>query len=243
MSDRTHRENVLLVPLASNATDAQFAAGYFVTAYREGGIVQTAGAASTITLHSGQGAHFAADDWVLIMTPGADYSTVDPVFQKVTSISSDTLTMGVSNITTNVGDIIVNLGGDGGSGAPDYDGSGATIWSDPGVVTEITDQTLTTNNQGGYEYWHSEDGIWELVRDASGRPVDVIIDASPQTLTVKKLDVSARFELPLYTTTTRDALSSVQNGTVIYNITQKRVNVYDTTDARWNYTDGTDATL
>jgi hypothetical protein len=103
---------------------------------------------------------------------GLDEST----FRRITAVSGNVLT--VAAVVVNTGDVLVNLGLDGGATEPDYLGSTAVIYSTPNTTTVITDSQVTTDAGGEYGYWHDgTSGLWELILNSQGAPTEIVLQA------------------------------------------------------------------
>src|SRR5574340_904968 len=123
------------------------ASSYTVTVYPVGAQASATSSGATITVRAGHG--FAAGD-KFIKSDGTAFSGTDTV-QSVTATS---IVMGTSHSITS-GDVLINLGPDGGTSTPAYTASPIKIYNDmAGSGTEITNSTVTTNPSGEYGYWH-----------------------------------------------------------------------------------------
>lgn len=142
---------------------------YMVTAQEEGAIASANSSGGTITVYEGHGV--VAGDHLLIDPGGANTFTA-----AVDSVTATTLVLSPETYSVSAGMKIANLGADTGVATPNYDGSGLTIYSDPGVTVD-SNETVSTSSTGEYEYWISGTVtvIWELVRDSSGEVVDLNI--------------------------------------------------------------------
>ena len=150
MSNLIHRDNTLFV----NGSDGKptWGASYEVTVYPVGGEVSSATSGTTINLYAGHS--FKPNDKFL-RNPGTD----DEFSGAVSSVTATTIVMGTS-FTVAVGDQLVNLGPDGGTTTPNYDGSPVPIYADPtGSTTALTNSTITADSTlGTYEYYYRGDG-------------------------------------------------------------------------------------
>lgn len=165
----TPRNSTILKANSNDSTRPDFAASYTVTAYPPGAVVVSV-STTTVTVDAGHG--FVAGDKYLA-NPGTNdtFSGTDDV----QSVTATTIVMGQDqSAILSAGDVLVNLGPDTGTSAPNYDGSGATIYSDMDGGTAIPNSRVTCDSEGGYEYFTSGQRLWELVRDSSGSPVAAI---------------------------------------------------------------------
>jgi len=161
--------------ISPTATRPQYGIGYYVTAYEVGAQVTAASSGTTATVAAGHG--FAANDKFINGTDVTQY-------RKVTAVTSTTLTLSAS-ISLAEGDLLVNLAHDTGTIAPNYDGTGLTIYTDMDYSNTATDNTVLTDQYGKYRYYHKGVGIWELVRDSSSSPIAVYADVYTQPVHFK----------------------------------------------------------
>jgi hypothetical protein len=168
-----HRQDTIFQEAADG--DLQALTGATVTVYDIGAVASQASSGTTITVYAGHG--FAIGDDLMV---GLDEAT----FRNVTGTGATSLTV-ASAVVVNTGDNIVNLGTDGGSSTPSYDGSTISIYAVPdATVTAIDDSRLTTNENGEFSYYYATDvSVWELIRDTAGLPVSINILNSTTLLT------------------------------------------------------------
>jgi hypothetical protein len=97
-------------------------------------------------------------------------------FKTLIAVTWNTLTWSSGNVNIASGDLLVNLGTDGGVSAPDYDGSPMAIYAVPSTTTKITNAEVSSDSTtGNYDFYHDGDGMfWELIRDSGGTPVQII---------------------------------------------------------------------
>ena len=162
----SHRQNCILAD--SNGAPA-WGAGYTVTAYPTGARVVSV---STVTITVDAGHSFAAGDKFLA-SPGSSntYSGTD----EVQSVTATTIVMGEDWSSLSTGDLLVNLGADGGTTTPNYNASGKTIYAESDGGGTVSESRVTCDAYGNYDYYYLAGGaIWELIRDSSGAVVSVI---------------------------------------------------------------------
>ena len=171
MSNLYRRNGNVFNADSSDATLARLSASYDVTGYEVGAVAYGAqSATSSVTVRAGHG--FAANDFAMV---GIDTTK----FFKIGSVTNTELLLDSGAVTVADGDFISNLGLDTGTSIPNYDGSQVSIYDEPsGVATAISNSRVTCDSEGGYGYWHDVDQVWELVRDSSGTPVEVIPDTT-----------------------------------------------------------------
>jgi hypothetical protein len=93
----------------------------------------------------------------------------------VTATSTGTLGSSATATVTD-GDILVNLGNDGGSPSPNFDGSTVPVYSSMDSTTALAASEVTSNaTTGKYEYWSTERLVWELTLVA-GAPDTIVRD-------------------------------------------------------------------
>lgn len=144
----------------------QYGVGYYVTAYEVGAQVAAASSGTTATVRSRHG--FAADDKLINGTDVTQY-------RRVISVTTTTLLLD-SSISLAEGDLLVNLADDSGTTAPNYDGSGLSVYTDMDFSNVASNNTVLTDSYGRYCYYHNGIARWELVRDSAGTPVAVYSD-------------------------------------------------------------------
>ena len=177
MSTRlVYRSGTLLPANSANTTRPDFGSAYTVNCYEVGGQVASASSGNTIALRAGHG--LAVGDKFFKFSAG-----VTPSVREVDTASAAQVTMtGAETLSVAVGDILVNLGVDTGSGTPNYDASGITIYSDMDGSTALSNSLVTADATGSYEYWYAGGRVWELIRDSDGLPAGVdIVDVSGST--------------------------------------------------------------
>ena len=146
----------------SVATDPDFGSSYYVTAYEVGAQVTSGSSGTTAAVRAGHG--FAANDNFIVGTDATKYNTV-------TAVSATTLT--ITAMALSAGDLLVNLGADTGITAPNYDGAGLTIYTDMDYSNVAANNTVQTDSNGRYRYFHKGVAIWELVRSSTTKPFAV----------------------------------------------------------------------
>jgi len=154
--------------LISVATDPDFGANYLVTACKIGAQVATGSSGNTVTVRAGHG--FAAADKFIVGTSTAQ-------FKVILSVTSTVLTLSVgTTVTVAAGDLLVNLGADTGASLPNYDGSGAVIYTDMDYSNVATNSTVQTDANGKYRYYHKGIARWELIRSSLTGPIALYTD-------------------------------------------------------------------
>jgi hypothetical protein len=104
-----------------------------------------------------------------------DGTTFTYVTEALSAVTATQLTWTSATPTIVSGDLLVNLGPDGGAGPPDYNTSKARLYKDPDGGTVHTDATVTTDSDGSFDFYHKGDGkYWLMVRDGDGTAVAVI---------------------------------------------------------------------
>ena len=155
--------------LISVATDPDFGSSYYVTAYEVGAQVTSGSASTTVTVRAGHG--FAANDKFIVFSG----TTVDLTkYRTVSAVTSTTLT--TTAVSVAAGDLLVNLAADTGVAAPNYDGAGLTIYTDMDYSNVATNNTVTTDSNGKYRYFHKGVARWELVRSSLTAPIALYAD-------------------------------------------------------------------
>lgn len=137
-----------------------FGSNYYVQALEVGAQVTVGSSGTTVTVAAGHG--FAAGDKYMKSLDASTYSGLSTV----ASVTATSLTLD-SALSVSEGDLLINLGADTGSTSPNYDGNGATIYSDMDYTTSVTNATVTTDSNGRYSYYHQGGSHWELVRTGS----------------------------------------------------------------------------
>ena len=165
MSRLNLRENTLLY---NTNSEPDWASAYRVTALPIGAMASASSSGTTATVHRGHGFR-AGQKFCTINTATAAVV----LYGSVTAVTGTTLTLNTSH-TIASDDILINLGADTGSAAPNYDGSPVAVWTTSDKTTKATSSTVTADSVGKYRYWHQGHNFWELVRDSLLRPVDVI---------------------------------------------------------------------
>ena len=167
MSHLARRDNVIFKANSSDATRPDFASGYDVTAYEVGAVVNTNQAGvNKVTVHAGH--RIAVGDKIFL--------NIDPtIFHAISAVTLTTVTLAsAATITVSDQDKLVNLGPDSGTTSPSYLNSSAPIYSDPNALVPISNSRVTCNATGEYGYWHEVLEIWELIRNGSGVPVQIL---------------------------------------------------------------------
>ena len=152
--------------ISPTATRPQYGIGYYVTAYEVGAQVAAASSGTTATVRAGHG--FAASDKLIVGTDST-------LYRRVVSVTPITLVLD-SVISLADGDLLVNLGVDTGSTAPNYDGSGVDVYTDMDYSNVATYSTVLTDSYGKYRYFYRGLARWELVRDSTGTPITLYPD-------------------------------------------------------------------
>lgn len=141
-------------------------ANFYVTAYEPGAQVSAGSSGTTVAVRAGHG--FEAGDKGIV---GKDSSRYFQVLSK----TSTQLTL-TSGVFVAADELLVNLGADTGVTSPNYDGSGATIYTDMDFADAATNSTVQANDVGRYIYWHKGIAIWELVRSSAVTPFALYTD-------------------------------------------------------------------
>ncbi len=159
----------------STAGKPTFGMSYFVTAYEVGAQVASGSAGNTISVRAGHG--FEANDKGIVFEEG----TAARYFQ-VGSVDSVTLTLaGGQTLSVAAGEYLVNLGADTGFTAPNYDGSGAVIYTDMDYANVATYSTVQTTSDGRARYFHRGIPRWDLVRSDAETPFALFLDSGGVT--------------------------------------------------------------
>ena len=156
--------------LISVATDPDFGSGYSVQVLEVGAQVTSGSSGTSIAVRAGHG--FAAGDKVM---RGTDVTT----FSATNVVDSVDATHVVMHTAYSVaaGDLLVNLAVDGSTSAtPSYDGAGLTVYTTMDYSATANQNTVTTDSNGRYRYYHKGLNTWELVRSSSG-PIALYTDA------------------------------------------------------------------
>jgi len=162
VSNLARRDNQLNTTSSSNAL--QPAATYTVYVLEPGAVVQAiASASNTVRVYKGHG--LAAADKFLVGASTSQFCTIAAGGVDTAQAGYDTITLeGSTEVTAAVGDVLINLGQDGGSASPSYDAAAVAIYNDPaGATTAITQSAVTTNSVGNYGYWVAAGEVWELI--------------------------------------------------------------------------------
>jgi len=159
----------------SVATDPDFGSSYYVTAYEVGAQVTSGSSGTTATVRAGHG--FAANDKFIVGTDATKYNTV-------TAVTSTTLT--ITAMSLSAGDLLVNLGQDTGISTPNYVQSvpGLTVYADMDYSNVATNNTVQTDSNGKYRYYHKGIDTWELVRSSLTVPIALYTDAAHVSVNV-----------------------------------------------------------
>ena len=161
--------------LISVATDPDFGSSYYVTAYEIGAQVTSGSAGNTVTVRAGHG--FAAGDKFIVGTSTAQ-------FKSILSVASTQLTLDVGQtVTVSAGDLLVNLAADTGSSLPNYDGAGLTVYTDMDYSNVATNNTVQTDSNGKYRYFHKGIERWELIRSSLTAPIALYLDSGASAVT------------------------------------------------------------
>lgn len=170
MSNLYRRQGTILAANSSDSTRPDFAANYTVTVYEVGAVVNGAQTGvGTVTVRAGHGV--VANDYIMV---GTDTAT----FRLVASVTATTLVLDSGTLTVADKDVVVNLGPDTGTTAPNWDGSSISIYDEPSeVASAVSNSRVTCDSEGGYGYWTNAGDAWEVVRDGSGDPSEVITGA------------------------------------------------------------------
>ena len=173
--------------LISVATDPDFGSSYYVTAYEVGAQVTSGSSGNTVTVRAGHG--FAAADKFIVGTSTAQ-------FKVILSVTSTVLTLSVgTTVTVAAGDLLVNLGADTGASLPNYDGSGLTIYTDMDYSNVATNNTVQTDSNGKYRYYHKGIARWELVRSSLTAPFALYTDTETNVGDMSSFPVATGFNL------------------------------------------------
>ena len=173
--------------LISVATDPDFGSSYYVTAYEVGAQVTSGSSGNTVAVRAGHG--FAAGDKFIVGTSTAQFKTI-------LSVTSTQLTLAVATTVTVVaGDLLVNLAADTGSSLPNYDGAGLTIYTDMDYSNVATNNTVQTDANGKYRYYHKGIARWELVRSSLTAPIALYTDTGGLILEASSSPVATGYPL------------------------------------------------
>lgn len=170
------------------STDGEptYGSNYTVTAYEVGAQVSGVYTTGAIPVRSGHG--FAIGDKFIVVSEF-------PLTSKMRTVTAVTgTTISCSTVTVAAGDFLINLGPDleTVAGTPNYNASGAVIYSTMNYSTTVNESRVTADTFGRYRYFHTGIDRWELVRTATGAPFALIIDAvSEQLGTVNVKDFGA----------------------------------------------------
>lgn len=203
MSTLAYRRSVVFRDRGS--ADAGFASAYTVTAYMPGGVVAADHTGSTPTVEDGHG--FVGGEKYVVFGNEAKFGTVS-------SVSSNTLTLGASE-TLLKGEVLINLGSaESGSTEPAYDGSPVSIYSEnDDSSTPYSQARLTVGSEGQFEYWTAQKLIWELVRDGSGVMAEIVknVEIARETEAVGRYHVDDYGAIGDNTTDDTTAIQSAAN--------------------------------
>jgi polygalacturonase len=145
----------------SSGSKPDFGSTYSVQVLEIGAQVTSGSSGTTITVRAGHG--FAAGDKVMRGTDVTTFSATNVV----ASVTSTTVVMN-SAYTVAAGDLLVNLAVDSSTAAtPNYDGAGLTVYTTMDYTATATNNTVTTDANGRYRYYHRGIARWELVRTGS----------------------------------------------------------------------------
>ena len=160
----------------SVATDPDFGSSYYVTAYEVGAQVTSGSSGTTATVRAGHG--FAANDKFIVGTDATKYNTV-------TAVTSTTLT--ITAMSLSAGDLLVNLGQDTGISTPNYVQSvpGLTVYTDMDYSNVAANNTVQSDANGRYRYYHKGISRWELVRSSLTVPIALYTDTGPSTVSAE----------------------------------------------------------
>jgi hypothetical protein len=169
--------------LISVATDPDFGSNYYVTAYEVGAQVTTGSSGNTVAVGAGHG--FAALDKFIVGTSTAQ-------FKSILSVTSTQLTLDVGQtVTVAAGDLLVNLGQDTGTTTPSYVQSvaGLTVYSTMDYSAVAVDNTVQTDANGRYRYFHTGIARWELARNGT-TPIALYTDTGLGTTSTTPTSVN-----------------------------------------------------
>ena len=161
----------------SVATDPDFGAGYFVTAYEVGAQVTGVWSAGAIPVRAGHG--FATNDKFIV---AGEF----PLTTKMRTVTGTTATsISCASVTVAAADVLINLAADGETvaGTPNYDGNGLAVYTDMAYGSQATNNTVTCDSNGRFRYFHQSISIWELVRTSAGVPISFFLDAGIPAIT------------------------------------------------------------
>lgn len=169
--------------LISVATDPDFGSNYYVTAYEVGAQVTTGSSGNTVAVGAGHG--FAALDKFIVGTSTAQ-------FKSILSVTSTQLTLDVGQtVDVSTGDLLVNLGQDTGTTTPRYVQSvaGLTVYSTMDYSAVAVDNTVQTDANGRYRYFHTGIARWELARNGT-TPIALYTDTGLGTTSTTPTSVN-----------------------------------------------------
>ncbi len=113
---------------------------------------------ATITVHSGHGV--ATGDKFMVGTDESKFFTAG-------TITETTIPLATGTVSVTDGDLIVNLGSDTGTTAPEYDDTDVPVYADLDDTSALSNSQRTTDSNGEYEYFTTDERVWELVLDSS----------------------------------------------------------------------------
>lgn len=149
-------------------------ASWTVTAYEAGAYVTSGVTGRTLTVRAGHG--FASGDKFIVGTDETTYRSVDS-----TTTTTVVIPAGEAVLTVVADDVLLNLGPDGGTTSPDWDGSAVSIYDEPsGAASALSNSRVTTDSDGEFGYYYAVGEVWEAHRDSSGtlQQVEPFVSAS-----------------------------------------------------------------
>ena len=156
----------------SSGSKPDFGSTYSVQVLEIGAQVTSGSSGTTITVRAGHG--FAAGDKVMRGTDVTTFSATNVV----ASVTSTTVVMN-SAYTVAAGDLLVNLAVDSSTAAtPNYDGAGLTVYTTMDYTATATNNTVQSDANGRYRYYHKGIARWELVRSSLTVPIALYVDTS-----------------------------------------------------------------
>lgn len=155
------------------------AASYIVVVYRMGAIASSTSSGGTFTVFSGHA--IKAGDKIGIWSGGATWTYSGTA--TVSSVTATSVVMSAGSYTVAVGDMIVPLGVDSGTGAAVFTASDLPVYNAASSSsTAFTNSRVTANGSGEYSFYSLARAWWEVVlRSGSATVVDVVAHrASPE---------------------------------------------------------------